>query len=368
MGEFIAEWYKPGSWFAQLLCLKKEVSWAKTKSNISMNEFTSEDRIYFHIICNQVSACTNMKEVAELCAWIVACTLDSIPLDVGQLVVNEIDYFNIQDSIGSIAISHGCIAVAARACGLVGLEPTRVSKIIKDRRLWFCDCRIVSVINVLPNVNGGTIEPLYIQLNAPTTWAPACDFWLLWYTTVTDDGSLMLCSGMDENLFATHTELVYAPIDASFHDDALLLLSGFCIISLESGKVNICILTLSSYSFGFFSQMQESVASMAQQYVRSIISPVQRVALALSPSHLGSHGGSIATGDNRCYSSVEPSQQEVNKTVAIGRSMATVGITITETIAICLSQRSHIGRLPNYYGSSMAMVFMSIAMIFELLL
>lgn len=31
------------------------------------------------------------------------------------------------ESIGIIAISHGCPGVAARACGLVGLEPTRVS-------------------------------------------------------------------------------------------------------------------------------------------------------------------------------------------------------------------------------------------------
>lgn len=30
------------------------------------------------------------------------------------------------DSIGIIAISHGCTGVASRACGLVGLEPTRV--------------------------------------------------------------------------------------------------------------------------------------------------------------------------------------------------------------------------------------------------
>jgi len=30
------------------------------------------------------------------------------------------------DSIGIVAISHGCTGVAARACGLVGLEPTRV--------------------------------------------------------------------------------------------------------------------------------------------------------------------------------------------------------------------------------------------------
>ncbi len=30
------------------------------------------------------------------------------------------------DAIGIIAISHGCAGIAARACGLVGLEPTKV--------------------------------------------------------------------------------------------------------------------------------------------------------------------------------------------------------------------------------------------------
>ncbi|XP_022034717.1 homeobox-leucine zipper protein ATHB-15-like [Helianthus annuus] len=33
------------------------------------------------------------------------------------------------DSIGIVAISHSCTGVASRACGLVSLEPTRVSKI-----------------------------------------------------------------------------------------------------------------------------------------------------------------------------------------------------------------------------------------------
>lgn len=36
------------------------------------------------------------------------------------------------DSIGIIAISHGCTGVASRACGLVGLEPTRVSPSLLD--------------------------------------------------------------------------------------------------------------------------------------------------------------------------------------------------------------------------------------------
>ncbi|KAL7099917.1 hypothetical protein ACP275_09G116800 [Erythranthe tilingii] len=97
------------------------------------------------------------------------------------------------DSIGIVAISHGCSGVAARACGLVGLEPSRVAEILKDRPSWFRDCRAVDVLNVLPTANGGTIELLYMQLYAPTTLAPGRDFWLLRYTSVMDDGSMVVC-------------------------------------------------------------------------------------------------------------------------------------------------------------------------------
>ncbi|CAK9325504.1 unnamed protein product [Citrullus colocynthis] len=97
------------------------------------------------------------------------------------------------DSIGIVAISHGCTGVAARACGLVGLEPTRVAEILKDWPSWFRDCRAVDVLNVLSTGNGGTIELLYMQLYAPTTLAPARDFWLLRYTSVLEDGSLVVC-------------------------------------------------------------------------------------------------------------------------------------------------------------------------------
>ncbi|KAJ0492060.1 putative transcription factor & lipid binding HD-SAD family [Helianthus annuus] len=97
------------------------------------------------------------------------------------------------DSIGIVAISHGCTGVAARACGLVSLEPTRVAEILKDRTSWFRDCRAVDVLDVLPTANGGTIELLYMQLYAPTTLAAARDFLLLRYTSVTEDGSLVVC-------------------------------------------------------------------------------------------------------------------------------------------------------------------------------
>lgn len=46
-----------------------------------------------------------------------------------------------------------------------------------------------------------------------------------------------------------------------------------------------------AFQFAFESHLQENVASMARHYVRSIISSVQRVALALSPSRIASLGG-----------------------------------------------------------------------------
>ncbi|XP_057739173.1 homeobox-leucine zipper protein ATHB-8 [Arachis stenosperma] len=97
------------------------------------------------------------------------------------------------DSIGIVAISHGCPGVAARACGLVGLEPARVAEILKDRLSWYRDCRTVDVLNVMSTGNGGTIELLYMQLYAPTTLAPGRDFWLLRYTSLLEDGSLVVC-------------------------------------------------------------------------------------------------------------------------------------------------------------------------------
>jgi len=97
------------------------------------------------------------------------------------------------DSVGIVAISHGCRGVAARACGLVNLEPTKVIEILKDRPSWFRDCRSLEVFTMFPAGNGGTIELVYMQMYAPTTLVPARDFWTLRYTTTTEDGSLMVC-------------------------------------------------------------------------------------------------------------------------------------------------------------------------------
>ena len=44
---------------------------------------------------------------------------------------------------------------------------------------------------------------------------------------------------MDENAVGACAELIFAPIDATFADDAPLLPSGFRIIPLDSGKVSL---------------------------------------------------------------------------------------------------------------------------------
>lgn len=48
-----------------------------------------------------------------------------------------------------------------------------------------------------------------------------------------------LCSGVDETAVGTSSELIFAPIDASFSDDAPIVPSGFRIIPLEAGMVSV---------------------------------------------------------------------------------------------------------------------------------
>lgn len=48
-----------------------------------------------------------------------------------------------------------------------------------------------------------------------------------------------------------------------------------------------------AFQFAFEMHLQDSVAAMARQYVRSIIASVQRVALALSPSRLGPNAATL---------------------------------------------------------------------------
>lgn len=48
-----------------------------------------------------------------------------------------------------------------------------------------------------------------------------------------------MCTGIDENAVGACSELVFAPIDEMFPDDAVLLASGFRIIPLHSKTVEL---------------------------------------------------------------------------------------------------------------------------------
>jgi len=53
---------------------------------------------------------------------------------------------------------------------------------------------------------------------------------------------------------------------------------------------NRCVLTV-AFQFPFESGLQDNVAAMARQYVRRVVSAVQAVATAISPSSVNTSGG-----------------------------------------------------------------------------
>ncbi|KAK7359126.1 hypothetical protein VNO77_01072 [Canavalia gladiata] len=134
------------------------------------------------------------------------------------------------DSIGIVAVSRNCSGVAARACGLVSLEPMKVAEILKDRPSWYRDCRCLNVLSMVPTGNGGTIELMYMQTYAPTTLAAARDFWTLRYTTSLEDGSLVIC----ERSLNSSTGGPTGPPSLNFVK-AEMLPSGYLIRSCEGG-------------------------------------------------------------------------------------------------------------------------------------
>ncbi|CAI0474710.1 unnamed protein product [Linum tenue] len=188
-----------------------------------------------------------------------------------------------------IAISHGCIGVAARACGLVGLEPTRVAEILKDRPSWFRDCRAVDVVNVLPTTNGGTIELLYMQLYAPTTLAPARDFWLLRYTSVLEDGSLVIC---ERSLKNTQNGPSMPPVQHFVR--AELLPSGYLIRPCEGGGSIIHIvdhLDLEPWSVPeVLRPLYESSTVLAQKTTMAALRQLRQIAQEVSQTNVSNCG------------------------------------------------------------------------------
>ncbi|KAL0402243.1 UNVERIFIED_CONTAM: Homeobox-leucine zipper protein REVOLUTA [Sesamum latifolium] len=69
----------------------------------------------------------------------------------------------------------------------------KIIEILKGRASWSRNCRNLDVVAEYPAGNGGTIELIYTQYYAPTTMACARDFWTLRYTSVSVDGSFVVC-------------------------------------------------------------------------------------------------------------------------------------------------------------------------------
>ncbi|KAK7281476.1 hypothetical protein RIF29_09514 [Crotalaria pallida] len=112
-----------------------------------------------------------------------------------------------------------------------------VAEILKDRLSWFRDCPTVDVLNMMSTANGGTIELLYMQNVPPTILLR----FLQEHRSEWADSSIDAYSsaairffGVDEHAVGTSAELIFAPIDASFSDDAPILPSDFHIIPLEA--------------------------------------------------------------------------------------------------------------------------------------
>nr|ABD75301.1 class III homeodomain-leucine zipper protein C3HDZ2 [Selaginella kraussiana] len=138
------------------------------------------------------------------------------------------------DSVGTAAISHGSTSVAARAWGLVGLEPSKVAEILKDRPSWHRECRRLEVLRAFSTPNGGTVELVYTQMYAPTTLAAGRDFWTIRYTSFLEDG-LVIC---ERSLNGIHG----GPSNKQSGSDfvrAEMLPSGYLIRPYEGGMCSI---------------------------------------------------------------------------------------------------------------------------------
>ncbi|KAG9144468.1 hypothetical protein Leryth_014506 [Lithospermum erythrorhizon] len=193
------------------------------------------------------------------------------------------------DSIGIIAISHGCTGVASRACGLVGLEPTRVAEILKDRTSWCRDVRAVDVVNALSTGNGGTIELLYIQLYAPTTLAPARDLWLMRYTSIMEDGSLVIC---ERSLNNTRNGPTVPPVPHFVR--AEMLPSGYLIRPCEGGGSIIHIvdhMNLEPWSVPeVLRPLYESSILLSQRTTMAALHQLKQISIEVSQPTMSSWG------------------------------------------------------------------------------
>ncbi|CAA6657912.1 unnamed protein product [Spirodela intermedia] len=218
------------------------------------------------------------------------------------------------DSLGIFAVSHNCSGVAARACSLVSLEPTKVAEILKDRPSWYRDCRRLDVHTAISVGNGGSIELLHMQVSLslslslsstcrlylfPTTIASARDFWTLRYTTTLEDGGLVIC---ERSLNAT-TGGPAGPVAPSFVR-AEMLSSGYLIRPCEGGGSMIHIVDhvdLDAWSVPeVLRPLYESPKILAQRMTVAALRHIRQISLEASGEIV--HGGSRQPAVLRTFS------------------------------------------------------------------
>lgn len=170
------------------------------------------------------------------------------------------------DSVEVVAVSRSWGGVAARACGMVGLEPFKVAEIVKNRSCWLEDCRCSEVLAAFNTDRGGLLELVHTQMYAPTTLAPARDFCTLRYTLCMEDGSLVIC---ERSLTATHGDHI-SPATPGFVRTAMLP-SGYLIRRHDSGgSIVIAVENLDFES--------ESIPANLQPLYESSVMLVQKIA------------------------------------------------------------------------------------------
>ncbi|GLJ21413.1 hypothetical protein SUGI_0394260 [Cryptomeria japonica] len=132
-------------------------------------------------------------------AWLLTFAEEILSEFLAKATGTDLDWIQIPgmkpgpDPIGVVAVGHDCDGVAARACGLVGMDSSRVADVLKDRPAWFRDCRRMEMLGALTTSSGATVELLYTQMYSPTILTQARDFCTLRYTSVLEDRNLVVC-------------------------------------------------------------------------------------------------------------------------------------------------------------------------------
>lgn len=89
MGQFHVKGWDPGSWMVDILCLGKTVPWAIIKIDIPVNDFKAAGRIWLNIIYSRVFPCTQLTIVTDAQAYVMACIMSYIALNVGDIMSLE---------------------------------------------------------------------------------------------------------------------------------------------------------------------------------------------------------------------------------------------------------------------------------------